>query len=128
MQTLSLKQKPGVQALYTTLHRLLLVSKLAHYKTKNFAGHEALGKTYDSLNDLLDEITEQLVGYSGQDPDTLDIGRVETSTTENVASMIILAGTQVIEFAKANNYANIENLGQELSGIGAKLKYLSRFP
>lgn len=128
MQTLSLKQKPGIQALYTTLHKLLLVAKLSHYKTKSFACHEALGKTYDSLNDLLDEITEQLIGYSGEDPDTFNVGQVQSDTPENIATQIILAGTQVVEFAKSKNYANIENLGQELSGIGAKLKYLSRFP
>lgn len=127
MQPLSLKQRPEIQSLYSSLHKLLLISKLAHYKTKSFAAHEALGKTYDAVNSLLDEITEQLIGYSGTDPDEFVIGTVQGTTTDNVATMIITVATQVCSFAKTNSYQNIENLGQELSGTGAKLKYLSRF-
>jgi len=115
------------QSVYTDLHRLLLVVKLSHYRTRSFAAHEALGRTYDSVNDLIDTITEKLIGYSDIDPADLVIGTVSVQLPKELGASIISTAKKIEEFAETKEYCDIENLAQELSGAGATLRYLSRF-
>ena len=116
------------QTAYDDTHKLLLLSKLSHYKTKSYALHEAFGRVYDDLNGLLDKITEQLIGYSDADPVKLNIGVLEIKTPKELSAIIIDTAGKLKKFAAEKEYDNIENLAQELSGVGAQLKYLSRFP
>ncbi len=115
------------QQIYTDIHKLLLTAKLSHYKTKSFAAHEAFGRIYDSINSLIDEITEQLIGYSGIDPVDLAIGSVTAKLPKELSDYIIMIARKLEVYAESKTYCNIENLAQELSGVGAQLKYLSRF-
>jgi len=115
------------QQIYTDIHKLLLTAKLSHYKTKSFAAHEAFGRIYDSINSLIDEITEQLIGYSGIDPADLAIGSVTAKLPKELSDYIIMVARKLEVYAESKTYCNIENLAQELSGVGAQLKYLSRF-
>lgn len=115
------------QVAYTDLHKLLLITKLSHYTTKSFAAHEALGKTYDALNDLLDDITEKIIGYSSIDPQALVIGTVSALDPQALSVYTMSIAKRLEEWAEEKGYCDIENLAQELSGVGAKLKYLSRF-
>lgn len=115
------------QIAYTELHKLLLTVKLSHYITKSFAEHEALGKTYDAVNDLIDTITEKLIGYSDVDPQPLVIGTVSPSEPKTLGVYIMSMAKKLEEWAGSKEYCDIENLAQELSGVGAQLKYLSRF-
>jgi hypothetical protein len=115
------------QQLYTDIHRLLLTAKLSHYKTKSFAAHEAFGRIYDSINTLIDEITEQLIGYCSIDPTELAIGTVTAKLPKELGDYIMLIARKLEIYAESKTYCNIENLAQELSGVGAQLKYLSRF-
>lgn len=117
----------GLQSIYNELHRLQLILKLSHYKTKSYAAHEAFGKIYSTVEAMTDEITEQLIGYSGTDPDKLEIGAVSFIVPGILAHDIMVFADKLQAFAAAKKYSNIENLAQELSGAGAKLKYLSRF-
>jgi len=129
MSDLKLKVPTGytVQTAYTEIHKIFLVSKLSHYLTKSFAAHEALGRTYDALNDLIDKITEQLIGYSEIDPANLVIGTITPIEPRALGISIIGIAERLEDFAESKEYCNIENLAQELSGVGAQLKYLSRF-
>lgn len=115
------------QTAYVDLHRLLIVTKLSHYVTQSFAAHEALGKTHDALNGLVDDITEKLIGYSSIDPQALAIGTLSSLPVATLAQAIIATAKKLETFAEEKGYCDIENLAQELSGVGAKLKYLSRF-
>lgn len=115
------------QAIYDQVHKLLLQVKLSHYVTRQYAAHEAFGRIYDTVNGLIDEITEQLVGYSDTDPSNLSIGTVTVAEPRTLSLVIIGMGDRLVMFARDNKYSNLENLGQELSGAGAQLKYLSRF-
>ena len=115
------------QSVYTELHKLLLTIKLSHYRTRSFAAHEALGRTYDTVNDLIDTITEKLIGYSDVDPADLVVGTVSVQLPKELGSSIISTAKKIEELAEAKEYCDIENLAQELSGVGAQLIYLSRF-
>lgn len=120
---------PGytVQTAYLEIHKIFLTVKLSHYTTKSFAAHSALGRTYDDLNSLLDSITEKLIGYSGEEPKDLNIGSISSSLPKDLGNSIKLIGERLEEFACSKDYSDIENLAQELSGVGAQLIYLSRF-
>lgn len=48
--------------LLTILNQL----KIFHWQTKSFAEHEAFGKTYDALNELIDEFIEVYQGKYGR--------------------------------------------------------------
>ena len=115
------------QVAYTDLHKLLLITKLSHYTTKSFTAHEALGKTYDALNELLDDITEKIIGYSSINPQALVIGTVSPLDPQALSVYTMNIAKRLEEWAESQEYCDIENLAQELSGVGAKLKYLSRF-
>ena len=39
---------------------------LLHFQTTSFAEHEALGKIYNKVGDLQDEIIEKIMGYTGK--------------------------------------------------------------
>ena len=129
MAKLELKVPTGYseQTAYTEIHKLLLTVKLSHYKTKSFAAHEALGRTYDAVNDLIDTITEKLIGYSDIDPQALPVGTITTMEPRSLGIFIIGIAERLEDYAESKEYCDIENLAQELSGVGAQLKYLSRF-
>jgi len=118
----------GVGAMYSELHSIFMTVKLAHFNTSSYAQHMALGRTYETLDDLTDSIVEQLIGYSGEYPKNFTIGSVESKSIQEISKMIMDFGVKLQEFAKKNNYPNIENLAQEYSGAGAQLKFLSKYP
>lgn len=124
-----LKPSNGVsyspQEAYTDIHRLFLVIKLSHYVTKSYAAHQALGRIYDTVNELIDAITEQLIGYSGTDPEDLEIGTIGAQMPADLGSSIIATAQRLRKLGVS--YPGIDNLAQDLSGAGAQLKYLSRF-
>ena len=114
----------------------LMVSKLytmpvrvqfCHHLTTSYAAHKALDGAYDSLNDLKDSITEKLIGYSGKRFTQITIPS-QSSYSENlniqVAQEIIALGNEIEEYGDKNGWCDIENLGQEYSGVGAQLAYL----
>ena len=115
------------QNAYTDLHKLLLQVKISHYVTKSFAAHSALGETYDDVNDLIDTITEKLIGYSGIDPQPFQIGTISPMEPSPLGTMIMGIAKKLEDYAEKIEYCDIENLAQELSGVGAQLIYLSRF-
>lgn len=115
-----------VQEIVNTLHQISLMFETYHHNTLSTSKHNSLGKQYEIYDDIKDDIIEKIIGYSG-------IRYNKTNTTEVIYSIenlnvfpkfIIDFAKKVEEFAKSNNYHDVENLAQELSGIGAKLTYL----
>jgi len=117
----------GVGAMYNELHIIFMTVKLVHFNTSSYAQHMALGRTYETLDDLTDSIIEQLIGYSGEYPKSLTIGPIESKSIQEISKMIMDLGARLQEFARKNNYPNIENLAQEYSAAGAQLKFLSKY-
>lgn len=108
------------------LHKTLMSLKLAHYVTTSFAAHSALGQIYDALNGAADDITEKLIGYSGKLPTSLALGTISPSDSQVLSKQLVSLGDKIKAYGTEKTYGDIENLGQEVSGLGAKLSYLSR--
>lgn len=97
-----------------------------HWQTRGFAEHEALGKIYDKVFDLKDEIVEKIMGYSGTRTKAMPVQQIKDyapGLSNQVVSDLISFAKQLENFGASNNMPDIENIAQSLSGESAKIKY-----
>jgi len=97
-----------------------------HWATRSFAEHEALGKIYDKVFDLKDEIVEKIMGYTGTRAKTTGVNGLKdygVGVSEQVVSELISFAKQLENYGASNNMPDIENIAQALSGEGAQTKY-----
>ncbi len=97
-----------------------------HWATKSFAEHEALGKIYDKVFDMKDEIVEKIMGYTGTRAKTTGVSGLKDYTvgvSEQVVNELISFAKQLENYAASNNMPAIENIAQSLSGEAAQTKY-----
>jgi len=98
-----------------------------HLQTKSFAEHKALDELYKSLVDMKDEISEQLLGYINRrlnDLPSYPFIAYSEGESSKLCDNIMEFAVTLREWAENNGYENIGNLAQELSGLGASIKYL----
>jgi DNA-binding ferritin-like protein len=99
---------------------------LLHFQTTSFAEHEALGKIYDKVGDLQDEIVEKIMGYSGKRIKAFKIDVLKDYTpgmSIKVVKDLISFAKNLEEFGEINNMPDIENVAQSLSGEAAQCLY-----
>lgn len=97
-----------------------------HWATKSFAEHEALGKIYDKVFDLKDEIVEKIMGYTGTRAKTTGVSGLKDyglGVSEQVVSELMSFAKQLENYGASNNMPDIENIAQSLSGEAAQTKY-----
>jgi hypothetical protein len=97
-----------------------------HWATRSFAEHEALGKIYDKVFDLKDEIVEKIMGYTGTRAKTTGVNGLKdygVGVSEQVVNELISFAKQLENYGASNNMPDIENIAQSLSGEGAQTKY-----
>lgn len=98
---------------------------LLHWNTTSYAEHQALGGLYDYVHDFKDGVVEKLMGYMGKRVGQLKMEPVSpTASATAVVTDLINFSHQLMEWAEANKYCDVENLAQSLSGEAAKTKYL----
>ena len=98
---------------------------LIHWQTNSYAEHMCLGSLYDYVHDFKDDVTEKLMGYMGRKVRSFKLIPIQdnmmaTSIVNEVKSWAAELGS----FAKANGYADIDNMSQDLSGHCVKTLYL----
>jgi len=97
-----------------------------HWATRSFAEHEALGKIYDKVFDLKDEIVEKIMGYTGTRAKTTGVNGLKdygVGVSEQVVNELISFAKQLENYGASNNMPDIENIAQSLSGEAAQTKY-----
>jgi len=97
-----------------------------HWATRSFAEHEALGKIYDKVFDMKDEIVEKIMGYTGTRAKTTAVNGLKdygVGVSEQVVNELISFAKQLENYGASNNMPDIENIAQALSGEGAQTKY-----
>lgn len=114
-----------VPGILDKLHSLLMQVKISHYSTRSYAAHKAFNRTYKALDELIDSISEQVIGYTGERPNILNLSSILAASPDDMANMIVNFAKELEDWAIPGRYPNIENLAQELSGVGAELKYLA---
>ncbi len=106
--------------------------KVFHWQTKSFAEHEAFGKTYDALNDLIDEFIEVYQGKYGRifpvgdefqiplinyTPDKID------SAMKNIVDYLTSELLNSADYSPDRN-SDLLNLRDEMLANINKLRYL----
>ena len=99
---------------------------LLHFQTTSFAEHEALGKIYDKVGDLQDEIIEKIMGYTGKRVRAYKIDALKdyaSGMPNTVVRELVSFAKDLEEFGEANNMPDIENIAQSLSGEASQTLY-----
>jgi len=120
---------PGfsVDEIATQLYMLPDKVQFCHHSTTSYAQHIALDRTYETIDDLKDEIIEKLIGYTGTRFSTLSLSPISgfgENMPMQVAKEIQDFGYRLYEWAEQMHYCDVENLAQSYSGAGAQLSYL----
>jgi hypothetical protein len=111
-----------IQNLLTVLNQL----KYYHWETNSYAKHKALGEAYDSLNVLIDDFVEILLGKRGKNllPISIDV------RTENELDMDS-ALNEISNYFSNDLIKNLDesdsdllNLKDEMLSVINKTKYL----
>jgi hypothetical protein len=99
-----------------------------HLDTRSYAEHKALGKLYESLNDMKDGILESLMGYqNGRRIGKAKLEEFPAYSQESVTSLVkdgMEFSKQLYMWAEDKKYCDISNKAQDLSGVFATTQYL----
>ncbi len=112
-----------IQGLLTILNQI----KFHHWSTDSFAKHEALGKAYDSLNDMIDEFVEVMLGKYGKNLSTIDLtiyseGDIQTSDAlEEIINFLTITLPDGLNPEKDSDLLNLKD---EMLAVINKTKYL----
>lgn len=112
-----------IQNLLTIVNQI----KFYHWQTTSFARHKALGKAYDTLNDLIDTFVEICIGKYGRDfLQSLSINihskqEVDMSAALNEITSYLKELSNLLD---PQNDTDLINLRDEMLGVVNQTKYL----
>lgn len=98
---------------------------LIHWQTASYAEHKAVGNLYEYIQDFKDTVIEKLMGYLGKKPKAFKIEPLKDMVSaQQIVVELGKFAYQLYEWAEKNEYCDIENMAQDLSGESMKVKYL----
>lgn len=117
---------PGMtlESIASKLVTMELQLQLIHWQTGSYAEHKATQKGYEYIQEFKDGIMEKLMGYTGKKPSSITVGNISGVTSSMIAMDICSFAQSLKSYAESNNYLDIGNMADELSGEGKKLMYL----
>jgi len=110
----------------TNLLTILNQLKIHHWQTKSYAEHKALGKLYEKVFELKDEIVEKIMGYSGVRTKAMPVEQIKDwapGLSTQIVNDLKTFAKQLEEFGESNNMPDIENIAQGLSGLASQTLY-----
>lgn len=113
-----------VESIASKLITMELQLQLIHWQTASYAEHKATGGMYEYLQSFRDDVTEKLMGYTGRKPSTLSVGALNATSAMSIGVEICSFASSLKSYAEANNYMDIANMADELSGESSKFKFL----
>lgn len=112
----------GIASKLTYFHEQI---HLTHWQTTSYAEHQATGDLYDYVHDFKDDVIEKLMGYMGKRPRAFKMQPImDTTSCTSIVQELKSFAHELMEWAEANRYCDVENMAQELSGKAAKTLYL----
>lgn len=97
---------------------------MIHWQTMGYAEHQATN-LYDTIHEFTDTYMEKLMGYNGRKIRDLKLAPIiPNANAFTVVKDIVDYSEELCKFAKANNYSDLDNMSQELSGNAAKTLFL----
>jgi hypothetical protein len=113
-----------LESIASKLITMELQLQLLHWQTSSYAEHKAVGRLYEYLQGFRDGMTEKLMGYTSRKPSSLSVGTIGTMPAMSICMDICTFASSLKSYAEANNYMDIGNMADELSGEASKTKYL----
>jgi DNA-binding ferritin-like protein len=101
-----------------------LQAHLLHWQTTSYAQHKALEELYEYIEEFKDGLVEKLMGYTGKRPSGCKIETIDGISPQQLVDNILMFSSKLKMYAEQNNYLDVSNLADELSGQAAKIKYL----
>lgn len=102
--------------------------RILHWQTKGIARHQALGMTYDTLDDLIDTFVEQAMGKYGRFTLTDETSVIKLSNLKDLKpeDMVNTVAEALIQFTQQYDETDTDilNVRDEMLGAINKLKYL----
>ena len=111
----------GIAGKLTYFHEQL---HLIHWQTESYAEHQAIGSLYDAVHDFKDDVIEKLMGYTGKRIGLYKIEALSAKDSTEVVKSLEQYAHSLYEWAEEQEYCDIENMAQDLSGKAAKTLYL----
>jgi hypothetical protein len=98
---------------------------LLHWRTNSYAEHMALGGLYEFIQSFRDDVVEKLMGYASRKVNLFKPELLSESISSNeVVDSLITFSHSLMTWARSNQYCDVDNMAQSLSGEAAKIKYL----
>jgi hypothetical protein len=97
---------------------------LIHWQTSSYAEHQAIGSLYEYVQTFKDDVIEKLMGYTGKKPKAFKIDPLKETDCVTIVNELGKFAHQLYKWSGENEFCDIENMAQELSGQSAKTKYL----
>jgi hypothetical protein len=123
-----MKQKLGMELTFDVIVSKIIYfkeqSQLLHWQTTSYAQHKALGELYEYIEEFKDGLVEKLMGYTGKRPSGCKIETIDGVSPQQLVDNILMFSSKLKMYAEQNNYLDVSNLADELSGQAAKIKYL----
>lgn len=97
-----------------------------HQDTRSGWQHDALGKLYEALASIKDDIPEKLMGYIGRRLATPKLDPTISYTPDapnQLCQEILKFAKQLSDYGKQNGYLDIDNEAAALSGLAAQTLY-----
>jgi hypothetical protein len=98
--------------------------QLCHWQTTSYAEHKATDELHAFVSSFKDEVIEKLMGYANRRVKVYTLAPINVTSPVNVVNELIAFAYILQVWAETNQYCDIENLAQSLSGEAAKTKYL----
>ena len=117
----------NVSEVVAGLQELFNQVKYFHWQTKSFAQHEAFGKVFDSLSDLIDEFVEVSMGKygrpstKGQELEMFDLEDVDIMDWTSGVVDYLISFDDILDETEDSDLLNIRD---EMMAEFNKLKYL----
>jgi len=98
---------------------------LAHWQTKSYAEHEALGELYEFVFSFKDDVVEKIMGYTGERPKAFTPKPLmDNCNCMQVVRELMAYSDKLGMWADSKGYTEIKNMADTLSGQSAKTLYL----
>lgn len=111
----------SIAAKLTYFHEQL---HLLHWQTNSYAEHQATGALYDYVQDFKDGLIEKIMGYTGKRPGLYKIDPLTNCTPMQCVVDLMSFASALKMYGEKNNFHDVCNLADALSGEAAKTKYL----
>jgi hypothetical protein len=107
------------------LQKLDAKLELFHHNTRSFSQHKGFDQIYEEFDAIKDDLIEKIIGYTGERYRTLQLAiSYNDQTGQELVNDFKYTSENISNFAITNNYPDLKNIADSLSGLGAKLNYL----